>query len=207
MVAIDSTLFETYANPNRKPVKDLDADWGVKHSARTKDGKTEWGFGYKMHLVSDVTHGVPLAFTITPANESDSTELPNVAKKTFSNYPWIEPGAFLADRGYDSLANHEFLFGLNIIPIIHIRKPAAPDGLYKDMYTASAKPTCIGRQEMDYIRTDQETGAHLFRCRTEGCPLKTKGTKAITHCDTEVRSINHHPPYRRFRTVARQEGR
>ena len=186
VIAIDSTLFETYANPNRKPVKDSDARWGVKHSSRTKEGKTEWGFGYKMHLVSDTTHGVPLAFTITPANENDSTQLRTVVNKTFNNYRWMQPGAFLADRGYDSLANHEFLTGLNIIPIIHIRKPAAADGFHKDMYTASGKPTCIGQREMDYVRTDQENGAHLFRCPPQGCPLKTQGTKAITHCDTEV---------------------
>ena len=73
VLAVDSTLFETYSNPNRSVVSDPDARWGLKHSAKTKEGKKEWGFGYKMHLVSDATHGVPLAFTITPANESDST--------------------------------------------------------------------------------------------------------------------------------------
>ena len=72
VLAVDSTLFLTYSNPNRKVVSDPDARWGVKHSSRAKDGDTEWGFGYKMHLVSDATHGVPLAFTITPANENDS---------------------------------------------------------------------------------------------------------------------------------------
>ena len=186
VTAIDSTLFESYANPNRKVVKDRDARWGVKHSSRTKEGKTEWGFGYKMHLVSDATHGVPLTFTITPANANDSTQLQTVTNKTLTNYPWMQPGAFLADRGYDSLTNHQFLFGLDIIPIIHIRKPTAPDGLYDSLYTASGKPTCIGQKEMDYVRTDQNTGAHLFHCSPKGCRLKTQGTKAITHCDTQV---------------------
>ena len=69
VLAVDSTLFETYANPNRPVVSDPDARWGVKHSSRTKNGKTDWGFGYKMHLVSDAIHGVPLAFTVTAANE------------------------------------------------------------------------------------------------------------------------------------------
>ena len=36
------------------------------------------------------------------------------------------------------------------------------------------------------VRTDPETGQHLFGCRKEGCRLKKEGTKAITHCDTEV---------------------
>ena len=92
----------------------------------------------------------------------------------------------LADRGYDSLANHKFLFGLGIIPIIHIRRPTAKDGLYDGIYTESGRPTCMGGEEMEYVRTDPETKAHLFRCQAGGCPLKTGGTKAITHCDSEI---------------------
>ena len=34
-----------------------------------------------MHMVSDATHGVPLTFTVTPANESDSTQLPGLVNK------------------------------------------------------------------------------------------------------------------------------
>ena len=186
VLAIDSTLFLSYSNPNRKVVSDPDARWGVKHSSRSKDGDTEWGFGYKMHLVSDATHGVPLAFTVTPANESDSTHLPIVTRKVLAAHPWMEPGAFLADRGYDSLTNHNFLAGLDIIPIIHIRKPTAEDGLYDGVYTKSGQPACIGGGPMEYVRTDPETRAHLFRCPAGGCPLRTEGTKAITHCDSEV---------------------
>ena len=186
VLAVDSTLFETYSNPNRKAVSDPDARWGLKHSAKAKDGKQEWGFGYKMHLISDATHGVPLAFTITPANQSDSTQLPAALSKTLAAYPWLEPGCLLADRGYDSLTNHQFLIRLGIIPVIHIRKPTAQDDLYDGIYTAEGKPTCLGQQPMEYVRTDPETKAHLFRCPAGGCQLKTKGTKAVVHCDTEI---------------------
>ena len=190
VLAIDSTLFETYGNPNRRTVNDTvsdpDARWGLKNSAKAKDGKKEWGYGYKMHLVSDATHGVPLAFTVTPANEGDSTQLRKVTNKTFSNYPWMGPGAFLADRGYDSLTNHQFLVGLGITPVIHIRKPTAKDGLYDGIYAESGKPTCMGGESMEYVRTDPDTGAHLFRCHSDGCSLARKGTKAVLHCDTEV---------------------
>ena len=185
VLAVDSTLIETYSNPNRKVVSDPDARWGVKHSAKAKEGGEEWGFGYKMHLISDATHGIPLAFTITPANQNDSTELPAALRRTLAAYPWLEPAVMLADRGYDSLANHQFLNGLDIIPVIHIRKPTASDGLYDGIYTAEGKPTCMGGGPMDYVRTDPETGAHLFRCPAGGCPLKSRGTKATTHCDTE----------------------
>ena len=39
---------------------------------------------------------------------------------------------------------------------------------------------------MEYLRTDPETGYHLSRCYAEDCSLKSLGTKAITHCDTEI---------------------
>ena len=45
VLAVDSTLFETYSNPNRKVVSDPDARWGLKHSARSKEGKEVFGFG------------------------------------------------------------------------------------------------------------------------------------------------------------------
>ena len=38
---------------------------------------------------------------------------------------------------------------------------------------------------MDYVWTDLETGRHLFRCRADGCPLKSEGTKLATHRDGE----------------------
>ena len=183
VLAIDSTLFLTYSNPNRPVVSDLDARWGVKHSSRAKEGDTEWGFGYKMHLVSDATHGVPLAFTITPANANDSTELPTVVSKLLKVYPWMEPACLLADRGYDSQPNHRYLLKLEIIPVIHIRKPTAEDGLYDGIYNDKGKPVCLGGKPMDYVRTNPENGHHLFQCDPEGCRLKTEGTKAIIHCN------------------------
>ena len=155
-------------------------------AARAKENGEEFGFGYRMRLVSDATHGVPLAFTITPANGSETTELPVVLRKTLAAYPWIEPASLLADRGYDSQANHRFLAEQDITPVIHIRKPTAADGLRDGIYTAEGKPTCLGGREMEYVRTDPETGHHLFRCPAGGCRLKTQGTRAVTHCDAET---------------------
>ena len=39
---------------------------------------------------------------------------------------------------------------------------------------------------MEYVRTDPETGHHLFRCPREGCRLLEEGTKPLRHCDHEV---------------------
>ena len=39
---------------------------------------------------------------------------------------------------------------------------------------------------MEYVRTDPETGHHLFRCPTGGCHLKAKNSGAVLYCDYEV---------------------
>ena len=57
-VAVDSTAVRTHSNP--KHVSDSDAEWGVKHSAKAKEGGTEYFFGFKVHMVADATYEVPL---------------------------------------------------------------------------------------------------------------------------------------------------
>ena len=56
---------------------DPEAGWGVKTSAgKRADGSTyesvsKW-FGYKLHLLIDTVHELPLAYSVTPANVSDN---------------------------------------------------------------------------------------------------------------------------------------
>ena len=184
-VAIDSTSIEAYANPNRKVVIDPDANWGVRHDARskTKDG-TEYFFGYKMHTLADADHGVPLGFIITPGNKNDTTMFKPVLDKAMGDLPWLEPKYVIADRGYDSAKNNRIAVELGMVPIIHIREPSGKTTKVYD--NVSGAPTCIGQRPMEYVRTDPESGHHLFRCKRGGCELKVKGTKAIRHCQDWV---------------------
>ena len=172
--AIDSTDISTYGNGKRKSKKraDQDADWGVKTSNRLEHEKEERFYGFKWHLLAD-TSGIPLSWTVTPASFNDSPELPMVVKKALKEHRWLKPKAVMADRGYDGLPNHEFLDGKKILPIIHIRKPTAYDGLYDGVYDEKFRPACLGAF-MDYIGTDGNTGDHLFKCPAEGCDLKKK---------------------------------
>ena len=189
-VAIDSTSIETYSNPNRKVVSDPDAQWGMKHKARAKKDdkkdeteKTESFFGYKLHTISDANHEVPLGMILTPGNRNDSPILPTLVNKVRKTFEWFKPKHLMADRGYDSVNNHRHLIEQGTTPVIHIRDLRRDK---KSIYTAIGEPTCLGEQAMTYVRTDPETGHHLYRCPTEGCRLKTEGTKATTHCDDEV---------------------
>ena len=185
-VAVDSTTIESFSNPNRKHISDPEARWGVRHKAKAKDGDTEWVFGYKMHLLADADHGIPLSYQITSANVNDTGILPPLLKQAQRTYGWLSPGFILADRGYDSAANHRAVMAHGGIPIIHIRKPTAGDGLHHGVYTEKGAPTCMGKKAMEYIHTDPDTGHHLFQCRAGGCRLKAKNSGAVLYCDSEV---------------------
>ena len=185
-VAIDSTAVESFANPNRKTIKDPEASWGVKHSSRAKDGDTKWFFGYKLHLLSDADYEIPLAYEMTAGNVNDSPLLPALLEKGRDMFDWLHPRYLLADRGYDSSANHHEVVRQEAVPIIHKRRPTAEDELHNGVYTKDGAPTCMGKGAMEYVRTDPETGHHLFRCPTDGCPLKAKNSGAVLYCDYEV---------------------
>ena len=182
-VAIDSTTVRSHCNPNRKRVSDAEVSWTAKNAARAKDGGKEWHHGYKVHMVADANYGVPLAHLGTTAKRNDSPELLAVIARAEAMYPWFKPSAVIADRGYDSTANHEHLHGKGIVPVIHIRRSKAHDGLHEGIYTKQGVSTCLGNIPMEYVRSDPEMG-HLYRCR--GCHLAGTMRGGIRHCDTEI---------------------
>ena len=182
-VAVDATTVRSHCNPNRKRISDPEASWTAKNSARAKEGGKEWHHGYKVHMVADANYGVPLAHLVTTAKRNDSPELPEVIARAEALYLWFRPSVVIADRGYDSKANHEHLHVKGIIPIIHIRRTKAHDGLHEGIYTKQGVPTCLGNIPMEYVKSDPEKG-HLYRCK--GCHLADSMSGGIRHCDTEV---------------------
>ena len=182
-VAVDSTAVRTHANPNRKTLSDPEATWMPKTSATSKTGK-EWYYGYKLHMVVDANHGVPLATKITTGSVNDSPELPSVIDKARKTLGWFGPKYAMADKGYDAKTNYQYLYDSGIEPVILIRRPSNTvlrDGIYTDAGT----PTCLGQVPMEYVRSDPERG-HLYRCRAGGCHLMDSRVGLVTRCDDEV---------------------
>ena len=134
-------------------------------------------------MVADTNYGLPLAHLVTTAKRNDSPELPGVIARAEALYRWFKPAVVIADRGYDSTANHEHLHGKGIIPVIDIRRRTAHAGLHDGIYTKYGVPTCLGNIPMEYVRSDPEKG-HLYRCK--GCHLADSMRGGILHCDTEV---------------------
>lgn len=187
-VAVDSTDVEAWANPNRTRVRDPDAAWGHRTTKAKSSGKKkdELFFGYKVHSLTDSVYGVPLAHLVLPANRNDQTQLRPLVHKAQALYPWLKPKHLLGDRGYDGYSNFAFLYGEGIIPVIHIRRATASDGLHDGRYTRSGIPVCgDGKVPMEYIRTDPETRNHLFTCPPGGCALKSENP-LMNYCRPEV---------------------
>ena len=181
-VAIDASSIPTYSN-HRKG-SDPEATWGYGHSTRSRaKDSVDWAYGYKLHMIVDANYGIPLSQHVTTGKVHESKELPPMIDKAKERLAWFAPVAAMADRGYDSAANHQSLwFKHSIIPVIHIRKPSRSD-LYQGIYTKDGVPTCMGLIPMKYVLTDRQ-GFHLYRCPGEGCHLKDSFAGATRHCDT-----------------------
>ena len=192
-VAVDSTDIEAYANPRKTPVSDPNATWGHRTTKAKSNGrqKDELFFGYKMHALTDAVYGTPLVHIVTPANVSDMHELSKLTEKAQRTHSWFKPKHLMADKGYDSQANHQYLFKNGIIPMILIRKPTARDGLYDGIYNKNGALVCDdGKTPMEFIGTNPKNGHHLFRCPPAGCRMKSKSSGAMIYCNVSVMAEN-----------------
>lgn len=183
-VAVDSTTVRTHSNPHRTWIRDSEASWTAKNSAAAKNEK-EWRFGYKLHMIADANHEIPLGLVVKTAGRPDVKELGSVVEQIEASLSWFKPSFVIGDRGYDSQENHDYLTSKGIIPIILRRRPGNGVLLYNGIYTEKGVPTCLGGVPMEYIRSDPEAG-WLFRCRAEGCHLQDSTQGMSSHCDTEV---------------------
>ena len=184
-VALDSTPVPSHSNPYKEPKSDSEADWAIKKKPAGKEGEDEAVWGFKLQTVVDATHEVPLANFVTSGNTNDNPELRPLLDQMRKSHAWANPQYVMADRGYDSLANHRYIMRSGGIPIIPMRrKPRGKgSGLYGDIYNFWGEPMCVGRNAMEYVRTDPELG-HLYRCVKGGCSLKAR--KGAVYCEDEV---------------------
>ena len=166
-LAIDSTDIKAYSNGHRKAPSDPDARWGAKgashHSVHSNDRQRNlyYWFGYKLHLVVDALYELPVSFKLTPANESDTTQMQTLLKKAGADLSETRPEVVIADKGYDSQYNSEFIFtkcrSTPVIPIREVEGMQMPD-----ICNAKGTPLCSCGMEMTFWGRD---GNYLkYRC-------------------------------------------
>jgi IS5 family transposase len=166
-LAVDSTDIKAYANGHRHSPSDPDAQWGAKgdshHSGPAKDKRRDlyYWFGYKLHMVVDAVYELPVSFMLTPANESDTKQMIGLLKKAGAEQAATKPQTVIADKGYDSQSNYEFIFNkCHATPIIPIREREGEQ--LPDICNAKGTPRCSCGLEMTYWGRD---GNYLkYRC-------------------------------------------
>jgi transposase len=113
IVAVDSTSIKAYSRYQKnKENSDPDSAWGIT----IKNGKQEWIYGFKVHIIADAELELPLGFEVTPANVYDSTRYQALLTDLMGR--GIEPETVLADKGYDTKSNYAFTLDHGAIPIV-----------------------------------------------------------------------------------------
>ena len=166
-LAVDATPVRSYSDGNHEPRSDPDAEWGMHHKANTKEG-FEWVFGYKLHVAACANSDFPIAMKFTPGNANDSPHMISLvedAERRLNDFP----KRVLADRGYDSKRNNEWVDERGGAPVIHKRKPES--GLHRGEYTTDGIPVCECGKPREYAFTNPASGVHYYGrapdCRSE----------------------------------------
>ena len=133
-------------------------------------------FGYKLHMVVDAVYELPVSFTLTPANEADTVQIETLLQKAGADHEETKPQAIIADKGYDSQANYQFIYGqCKSAPIIPIREREGEQ--MPDICNAKGTPLCSCGLEMAYWGRD---GNYLkYRCPHA---LGKQACKSIFRC-------------------------
>jgi hypothetical protein len=175
-VAIDGSDLPAYANgqkyvkrggPERKKFSDPDASWGHRSSISTRKGG---GFyGYKVHAVVCTMTGLPLAWEVRTAKDSEIPLVPVLLDAAGSR--GFRPAIAVLDRGYDTQAPYQKIESRDMRLVIPLRRtPAVKAGKHKP-------PTC-DHGEWLFAGSDTKRGAAKYRCPTGDCQPASVWIKA-----------------------------
>lgn len=129
---IDATIIESAAHPNQHVEVDDDGQAAVVDSA---DSEARWVkkgneafFGYRGYSAVDTEDGYVEHVEVHPANQAEVNKLPGIVDALIEQ--GIQPAGVLADKGYASAANREYLQAKGIGDLIQFKgsrgKPVHP---------------------------------------------------------------------------------
>ncbi len=194
-LVIDSKGIDSHGKPNKNVEHDgrreMDADWGCKtYKGKKEDGgiweKVKKWFGYKVHIVADSEHELPVAYKVTKASRSDSPELLPLVKQIQENHGKLleRTKELSGDRGYDSTENDTKLMDTyGIKPVIDIRC------MWKD----GEKTRILNPDKADNIVYD-EKGVVYCHCPIEG----TQREMAFMGYEDNRKSLKYRCPAANF---------
>lgn len=140
--AADGKYLDTYGNQFYKnKSNDNRGEHDATSSCKTyymKDGskKNEWHYGFRAHIICDARYGLPIEYTVTPANNSEQTELDNMLKsmQETKKYKLEKMKNLMADAGYDNGKRNKLLKEeYNINAIMDIRHMWDKEEKYREI--------------------------------------------------------------------------
>jgi len=175
-IAIDGSDLPAYGNGQRyvkrggelrKKFADPDASWGHRSSISTRSGGGYYGF--KIHAAVCTVTGLPLAWTVRTAKDSELPEVPLLLDAAKSRGFTVD--VCVLDRGYDAEIIYEDVERRDIRPVVPLRKtPTVKAGKHKP-------PTC-DHGEWAFAGSDAKRGASKWRCPTGECKPASVWIKA-----------------------------
>jgi transposase len=131
--------------------------------------------GVKHHVLVD-GHGLPLAWSATPANRNDVTQLlplidaiPSVRGRV--GRPRRRPASLIADRGYDNDLYRRQLSRRGVRPLIARRRTKHRSGLGRDRWTVERTISHLHNKRRLLIRTDRSHETHEALLGLAACLL------------------------------------
>jgi len=166
-VAIDGSDLPAYANGQRyvkrggelrKRFADPDATWGHRSSISTRSGGGY--YGYKVHCAVDIATGLPVAWQVETAKDSEIPMVPVLLDSAMER--GFAAQVAILDRGYDTEALYTLLESRDIRPVIPLRMtPAVKRGL--------ASPPSCDHGTWVFAGSDAKRHAAKYRCPTGEC--------------------------------------
>ena len=197
--AVDGKFLDSYGRPFQKErSKDNRAEHEATNACKTyfmKDGskKQEWHYGFRAHIICDAKYGLPIKSKLTPANNSEQTELDNMLEYMENNeeekYKIEKMKNLMGDAGYDSgKRNKRIKEEYDINPVIDIKHIWDKEEKYKEIenmpiaYNEDGEIFYIvdigNYEKMKYLGYDKENNALRYMRATTGkriyrIPLET----------------------------------
>lgn len=227
--AHDSTHLRTNARGRKRGSEesaDPDASWGVKTKRRKgPDGAPlesvmKW-FGYKLHLLVDSLHELPVAFTVTTAKMDDAKQLlpcvaqarqtlsagttqPSPRERIFQGVP------LAADKAYDETENYRLLHEeYGIKPVIDMQQALADQGTVYDRDRATrVRHEKTGEyRDMRFLGYEKDREALKYGCPCDGtgaCPYFGARCNRATGGPGLILRVKLNENYRYYTAIPRE---
>lgn len=205
-LAIDSKKIETYGKGKRDPLEssDPEADWGYKrYTGKRGDGSLwekigSW-FGYKLHLLVDITYELPVGYRVTKASSADIGEMLPLVEEAMGRHFGDGIETLAGDKAYDSGPHNEVLYDrYGIKPVIDIKnhwgreedtRPLYPGRVDNIVYDYRGAVYCHcpvsgERYGMAFYGFEKDRKALKYKCPSAVYGIECKG---YTKCSRDTK--------------------